>query len=116
MTPVHLPDLPGIDIPEADEAGRAVRVVVLGREGCHLCEVAAAVVARVAEQQQVGWVERSATASPAVLQRYAEQVPVVFVDGAVHAYWRVEPDRLTRALRRRWWRRLLDFVPGFTRS
>ena len=37
---------------------------------------------------------------PALLDRYAEEIPVTLVDGRQHDFWRVDPDRLRAALRR----------------
>lgn len=91
--------LPGL--PELDERGRQVRVVLLGRDGCHLCEEARSVVAAVCEQEGAGWLEREVTASAELLDRYAALVPVVFVDGAETARFRVDPVDLRGALRRR---------------
>lgn len=87
--------------PAVDEAGRPVRIQLLGREGCHLCEVAREVVADEARTAGVGWSERDVTESEVLLHRYAELVPVVFVDGAEHARFRVDPVRLRAELRRR---------------
>ncbi len=113
--PAPAPEELTAGLPAIDPAGRPVRVVVLGREGCHLCEVAAAVVAEEAAAVGAGWVERQVTASPSLLQRYAEHVPVVFVDGTEHARLRVDRDRLRAALRPRR-RGLRDFVQAFTKS
>ena len=35
---------------------------------------------------------------PALLDRYAEEIPVTLVDGRQHDFWRVDPDRLRAAL------------------
>ena len=75
-----------------DARGSAVRVRVLGRPGCHLCEQAAAVVTRSAPKGT--WDEVDITTDPALLDRYVEEVPVVLVDGAVVAFWRIDADRL----------------------
>ncbi|HTY71721.1 MAG TPA: glutaredoxin family protein [Actinomycetes bacterium] len=75
-----------------------VRVRVLGRPGCHLCEDAVAVVSQVCADLGVGWDELDVSGDPALLDRYAEEVPVVLVDGEVLGYWRVSPDRLRAAL------------------
>jgi hypothetical protein len=37
---------------------------------------------------------------PELLRRYTDQVPVTFVDGAQHDFWRVDPLRLRAALLR----------------
>ena len=75
------------------------RVTLLTRPGCHLCDTARDVVRQVTGELGVGWVERSIDDDPALRGRYAEEIPVVLVDGAQHAYWRVDADRLRSALR-----------------
>jgi hypothetical protein len=76
------------------------RITLIGRQGCHLCEVARAVIAEVAAQEGVGWVEVSIDDDLDRYDRYGEYIPVVLVDGRQHDYWRVDPDRLRAALRR----------------
>ncbi len=87
------------DLPSHDEAGRPVRITMLGRPGCHLCDDARVVVAHVADDLGVGWAERSVLDAPGLLERYGEQLPVTFVDGRRHDYWRVDEHRLRAALR-----------------
>jgi glutaredoxin len=77
-----------------------VRVEVLTKPGCHLCEVAVEVVGSVCAEVGVEWAERDISADPALLRDYAEQVPVTFVDGRRHDFWRVDPVRLREALTR----------------
>jgi len=84
---------------EQPQSGAAPRVVLLGRPGCHLCEDARQVVERVAGELGVTWVERSIDDDPELLRRYAEQIPVTFVDGRRHDFWRVDEVRLRAALR-----------------
>ena len=75
-----------------------VRVVLLGREGCHLCDEARAVVERVTAELGVSWAERSVDDDPELRATYGDQVPVTFVDGRRHDFWRVDEQRLRRAL------------------
>ena len=77
----------------------APRVFLLGRPGCHLCDQARAVVERVTQELGVGWQEHSIDDDPELLRRYAEQIPVTFVDGRRHDFWRVDEGRLRAALR-----------------
>jgi Glutaredoxin-like domain (DUF836) len=72
--------------------------VLLSRPGCHLCDEARAVIARVTGELGVDWTERDITASPGDLDRYSEMIPVTFVDGVQHDFWRVSEDRLRAAL------------------
>jgi glutaredoxin len=76
----------------------AHHVTLLSRPGCHLCEEARAVIERVAGELGVPWTERDITASPDDLARYWEMIPVTFIDGVQHDYWRVSEDRLRAAL------------------
>lgn len=80
--------------------GRPERVVVLTAAGCHLCEAACTVVADVCTRAGVGWRELDLSdADETVRRRWSEYVPVVTVDGAVHEVFRVDAQRLRRALR-----------------
>ena len=75
-----------------------MRVTLIGRPGCHLCDTARETVARVAADLGVGWEERSIDADPALREQWAEQIPVTLVDGRQHDYWRVDETRLRAAL------------------
>jgi glutaredoxin len=83
-------------IAHADEA----RVVVYTRQGCHLCEVAEQQVAEVCAATGDTWVRVDIDDEPDLQARFTEQVPVTFVDGAQHDFWRVDPMRLQKALAR----------------
>lgn len=76
------------------------RIEVLTRPGCHLCEQAVAVIRSVCAETGDGYVERNIDTDPELLRTYTDQVPVTFVDGAQHDFWRVDPSRLKRALAR----------------
>lgn len=76
------------------------RVVVYTREGCHLCAVAEAQVAEICAETGDTWVRVDIDEDADLRQRFTEQVPVTFVDGAQHDFWRVDPVRLRRALAR----------------
>jgi glutaredoxin len=76
------------------------RVVVYGKPGCHLCEDAVAVVARVCADVGVGWSEHDISGDDELMRTYGEQLPVTFVDGRQHDFWRVDEVRLRTALGR----------------
>jgi glutaredoxin len=88
------------DLPERDGSGRPVRVTVLGRQGCHLCERARVAVSRVCERTGTGWGEADVDDHPELVPVFGEWVPVIFVDGRRHDYWAVDEQRLTEALAR----------------
>lgn len=74
------------------------RVRVYGKPGCHLCEDARRIVETVCAELGVEWSEIDITADPELFREYGEQIPVTFVDGRQHDFWRVDPDRLRAAL------------------
>ncbi|HEX9065369.1 MAG TPA: glutaredoxin family protein [Streptosporangiaceae bacterium] len=74
------------------------QVTLLTRPGCHLCADARAVIERVTAELGVPWAERDITRSEADLREYADMIPVTLVDGVQHDFWRVDEDRLRRAL------------------
>lgn len=78
----------------------AERVLVLTRPGCHLCENAEAVIDAVCREVGIGWSRRDITDDPELVRRYGHEVPVTFVDGEQHDFWRVDPARLRAALTR----------------
>ena len=79
-------------------SGGPPRILVLTRPGCHLCEVAVGTVAAVCAETGDDWTERDITADPELIRRYTDQVPVTFVDGQQHDFWRVDEARLRAAL------------------
>ena len=76
------------------------KITLLSRPGCHLCEEARAVVARVAADLGVPWEERDITQSEEDLREYWDMIPVTLIDGVQHDFWRVSEQRLRAALTR----------------
>jgi glutaredoxin len=74
------------------------RVTLLSKPGCHLCDDARDVIAKVCAEIDTEWTEIDITSDPALRARYWEQIPVTLVDGVQHDYWRVDPTRLREAL------------------
>jgi hypothetical protein len=74
------------------------RITLLYRPGCHLCDDARKVIAKVADDLGETWQERDITQSESDLNEYWEKIPVTLVDGVQHDFWRVSPERLRRAL------------------
>jgi glutaredoxin len=76
------------------------RVTLYGRAGCHLCDEARAVVESVCGELGESYVEVDIDTDPALVERFGEEIPVTFVDGRQHDFWRVDPSRLRIALQR----------------
>ena len=78
----------------------AARVLLYSKPGCHLCEDARAVIELVCVSMGMSFEEVDITGDPDLMHRYGEQIPVTFVDGAQHDFWRVDETRLRAALTR----------------
>ena len=74
------------------------RVLLYGRPGCHLCDDARLVVAQVCDELGESWTEVSIDDDPELRSRFGEEIPVTFVDGRQHDFWRVDAGRLRTAL------------------
>lgn len=74
------------------------RVLLYSRPGCHLCDDARAVIERVCAEAGTTYSEVDISGDPALVRAYGEQIPVTFVDGAQHDFWRVDERRLRAAL------------------
>lgn len=79
-------------------------VTLIGKPDCHLCEVASEVVDQVIAElpdpaaERIVVTELSILDDPALYAQWWEKIPVVLVNGDLHAHWRVSPDRLRLAL------------------
>ncbi len=80
-------------------------ITLIGKPGCHLCDVARETIGTVVGQLSsevsapaITVEELSIFDDPALLARYADEIPVVLINGRVHNIWRVDPDRLRAAL------------------
>ncbi|MEN2738147.1 glutaredoxin family protein [Microbacterium sp. X-17] len=79
-------------------------ITLIRKDGCHLCDVARGVVDQVLaefpedEAERIELVESSIEDDPELHARWWEKIPVVLIDGHLHAHWRVNPERLRAAL------------------
>ncbi|MEU4572452.1 glutaredoxin family protein [Nonomuraea sp. ATR24] len=74
------------------------RITLLGKPGCHLCDDAREIIARVAGELGVPWEEVNIDSSDELRERYWEMIPVTLIDGEQHDFWRVSEERLRAAL------------------
>ena len=75
------------------------RVTLYSRRDCHLCDQARAVIEQVCADLGEQYAEVDIDTDPALRTRFTDEVPVTFVDGRQHDFWRVDPTRLRTALR-----------------
>ena len=77
---------------------RHVDVEVLVKEGCHLCEAALATTAEACAQYRLEHRTTDITHDRALLAQFAEELPVLRINGAVRDFWKFDPVRLRRLL------------------
>lgn len=77
------------------------RVRLYAKPGCHLCDEARVVIGRVCADLGASYDEVDISGSRELLNAWGDQIPVTFVDGAQHDFWRVDEERLRDALSRR---------------
>ena len=85
---------------DAGMTAREHQVTLIGKPGCHLCDEARRVLARVTMEMGVPLEERSILDDQTLYARYWEQIPVTLIDGKQHDFWRVDEARLRAALSR----------------
>ena len=75
-------------------------LTLIGKPGCHLCDDARAVIDDVIADfdSAIEVDEVSILDDDSLFERYADEIPVVLIDGAVHTIWRVDAARLRTAL------------------
>lgn len=79
-------------------------LTLIGKPDCHLCAVASDVIDAViaelpdAAAERLEIVEQSINDDASLYERWWEKIPVVLIDGELHAHWRVSPERLRSAL------------------
>lgn len=79
-------------------------ITLIGKPGCHLCDVAREVTERVLAElpedvaERVEVREASINDDPALFDLWWEKIPVVLIDDQLHAHWRLNPERLRDAL------------------
>ena len=76
------------------------QVVLITKADCHLCADARDAVGRVTASLGLEWSEQRVDQLPELRDRYAEEIPVVLVDGIQRDFWKIDEARLERVLQR----------------
>lgn len=82
-----------------------IELTLIRKPGCHLCDDAREAIDGVLfefrqanPQAVVEVVEQNILEDEALQLKYAEEIPVLLIDGKMHNYWRIDEERLMRAL------------------
>ena len=85
---------------------KLIALTLLTKPGCHLCEEAKTVVDSAinkfksdhSSENPITLTEVNILEDQALLDEYGEEIPVLQINGATHAYWRIDSERLIAAL------------------
>ena len=83
----------------------SIQLTLIGKPGCHLCDDAREAVDGVLfefrnanPEIEVIIEDQNILEDEALQLKYAEEIPVLLIDGKMHNYWRIDEERLMRAL------------------
>ena len=81
---------------------KEIELTLIGKPGCHLCDDAQSVIDTVLEEFEtpIPVVKKNILDDEALFARYSEEIPVLLINGKVHNYWRIDPDRLRSELQK----------------
>jgi len=85
---------------------KLISLTLLTKPGCHLCEEAKKAIELVTFEfskensgaVQIELTELNILEDEALKNQYSEEIPVLQINGATHAYWRIDSERLIAAL------------------
>ena len=85
---------------------KLISLTLLTKPGCHLCEEAKTVVdsainkfkSEHSSENPIELTEVNILEDQALLEQYVEEIPVLQINGATHAYWKIDSERLIAAL------------------
>jgi glutaredoxin len=73
-------------------------ITVFTRHGCHLCDVAVAVLEGMRVELNFKIEKNYIDGDLELEELYGEQVPVIHIDGIHHDFFRVDPERFKSCL------------------
>lgn len=68
------------------------------KPGCHLCAAARATVDEVTAEFGMAWDDVDISVDADLMDRFAEEITVLMVDGVQRDFWHIDPERLRRIL------------------
>ena len=85
---------------------KLIALTLLTKPGCHLCEEAKKAIELVmfefskenSDVVQIELTELNILGDEALKNQYSEEIPVLQINGATHAYWKIDSERLIAAL------------------
>ena len=89
---------------------RTIEVMILSRQGCHLCHVLLKIARRIRNEVPFSLRACMIDQDPALLARYGERVPIVLIDDVERFSGRVTERELRRAIKWARWTRSVSRI------
>jgi len=87
-----------------------IRVTILSREDCHLCEVVHRIALRLQSELHIETHKVPIEHDRVLSERYGTRVPVVLLDDVEHLAGKVTEGELRRAIKKARWRRPISRI------
>ena len=78
-----------------------MKIELLGKPGCHLCDEAKTVLNHVCSELGLSWDQVNIENDPSLHALYKEEIPVLLIDGRKVCKYHLDPKSLRAALARR---------------
>ena len=87
-----------------------VRVTILSREDCHLCDVVYRIAMHLQSELRIETSKVPIEGDRVLMERYGTRVPVVLLDEVEHFAGKVTEGELRRAIKKARWRRPISRI------
>lgn len=87
-----------------------IRVTILSREECHLCDVVYRIATRLQLELRIDTSKISIEGNQDLMERYGARVPVVLLDEVEHFSGNITEGELRRAIKKARWRRPISRI------
>jgi glutaredoxin len=87
-----------------------LRVIILSRKDCHLCDVVYRMVVRLQLELHIDTKKVSIEGDTDLMERHGARVPVILLDGIEHFSGNVTEGELRRAIKKARWRRPISRI------
>ena len=83
-------------------------LTLISKPGCHLCDEARSAIdstitkffTDVSNEINIEFNEVNMLDHQELIEKYSEEIPVLQINGEIHAYWRIDEERLLSALKK----------------
>lgn len=79
--------LPVTDMGKVDRVGEARALILLGTQGCHLCDKAETLLRQAASARALAWTYQDIALNDALVDKYGQHIPVLLLPDGQELNW-----------------------------